>query len=346
MRRKFFASLGTILASVTILATSAMGASAATTTNTTNKTTTATSSGNALKISPVRTELTINPGETKTIDVYVQNITDKDIKLHTIVNDFTAGKDESGTPNIILDENKFAPLRSFKKYVTPIADFSVKPNEQHNVKVSIAVPKDADAGGYYGAVRFEPAGNDTNQNLSLSASVGSLVLVTVPGDLKENANIASLDTRKIDPKTNKETAGSFFTNGKNLFGAVRVQNTGNIQVQPFGKVLLKKSGKTLASYEINNTSPRGNVLPDSIRKFEFDVSKNVGAFGKYTMEANLGYGSKGELLTATKTFYIVPIPVMIIIGLVLLVILFAIFVLPRMIRSYNRRVVQKATGKK
>lgn len=342
MRRKIFASLGTILASVTILATSAVGASAATTTNTS----TLTGTGNALKVSPVRTDLTINPGETKTIDVYVQNITNAEIKLHTIVNDFVAGKDESGTPNIILDEKKSAPLRSFKKYVTPIGDFSVKPNEQHNVKVVIAIPKDADAGGYYGAVRFEPASSDTNQNLSLSASVGSLVLVTVPGDLKEQANIASLDTRKVDPKTNKELPGSFFTNGKNLFGAVRIENTGNIQVQPFGKVLLKKSGKTLASYEINNTSPRGNVLPDSIRKFEFDISKNVGAFGKYTLEANLGYGSKGELLTATKTFYVVPVPVMIIIGLVLLIILFAIFVLPRMIRSYNRRVVQKATGKK
>ena len=341
MRRKFLASLTAIM-SLVIVATSTSGAMAATNANTK----TLTGTGNALKISPVRTDLEIKPGETKTIDVYVQNITSANIKLHAIVNDFTAGKDESGTPNILLDENKFAPIRSFKKYVAPIGDFDVKPNEQHNVKVTIAIPKDAAAGGYYGAVRFEPAGSSSNQSLSLSASVGSLVLVTVPGDLKEQANIASLDVRKIDPKTNQESAGSFFTNGKYLFGAVRIENKGNIQVQPFGKVLLKKSGKTLASYEINNTTPRGNVLPDSIRKFEFDVSKNVGAFGKYTLEANLGYGTKGELLTATKTFYIVPVPVMITLGAILLVILFAIFVLPRMIKSYNRRIVQKATGKK
>ncbi len=343
MRRKFIASLGTILGAVVILATGAINASAATTTT---KTSTLAGSGNALKISPVRTDMAISPGETKTIDVYVQNITNADIKLHAIVNDFVAGKDESGTPNIILDENKSAPIRSLKKYVTPVGDFSVKPNEQHDVKVTISIPKGADAGGYFGAVRFEPASSDSNKMLSLSASVGSLVLVTVPGDLKEQANMASLDVRKVDPKTNKEVAGSFFTDGKHLFGAVRINNTGNIQVQPFGKVLLKKSGKTLASYEINNTSPRGNVLPDSIRKFEFDVSRNVGSFGKYTLEANLGYGTKGELLTASKTFYIVPVPVMIVIGVVLLVILFAIFVLPRMIKSYNRRVVQKATSKK
>jgi len=33
------------------------------------------SAGNGIRISPVRTELTINPGETKTFQITVQNIT-------------------------------------------------------------------------------------------------------------------------------------------------------------------------------------------------------------------------------------------------------------------------------
>ncbi|MGF7229410.1 MAG: WxL protein peptidoglycan domain-containing protein [Candidatus Saccharibacteria bacterium] len=344
MRRNIFASIGTVLASVAIVATSAIGASAATTATT--KSTTTTGSGNALKVSPVRTDLTINPGSSQTIDVYVQNISNSQIDLHPVVNDFVAGTDESGTPNILLNENQSAPIRSFRKYVTPLSDFTVAANDIHDVKVTITIPKGADAGGYYGAVRFEPSSANSNKMLSLSASVGSLVLVTVPGNLTEKANIASLDVRHVDPKTHKELAGSFFTSGKELAGAVRINNTGNIQVEPFGKVLLKKSGKVLASYDINNTAPRGNVLPDSVRKFEFDISKNVGAFGKYTLEANLGYGTKGQLLTATDTFYVVPVPVMIIIAAVLVVVLFAIFVLPRMIKGYNARVVQKATGGK
>lgn len=333
MRRKIFASFGIIVSALALIATASAPAMAATA-----------GSGNALRVSPVRTDLEIKPGNSKTIEVYVTNMSAETITLHPVVNDFVAGNDESGTPNILLDNSKSAPLRSFKKYVSALNDFSIKPNEQYTVKVTVAIPADADAGGYYGAVRFEPADVDSSKNLSLSASVGSLVLVTVPGDLVEQASLASLETRKVDPKTHQESIGSFFTSGKNLVGAVRIKNTGNVQVQPFGKVLLKKSGKVIATYEVNATQPRGNVLPDSIRRFEFDISTKATSFGKYTLEANLGYGSKGQLLTESKTFYVVPVPILIAVAVVLLVIVFAVLVLPKMIKSYNRRIVQKATG--
>lgn len=336
IRRKLFASIGLVFGAFAIVATSSLPAFAAT--NTTTKATAAPQgTGNALRVSPVRNDLEIKPGTSQTIDIYVQNLSSADVTLKPIINDFVAGKDESGTPNIILDENKSAPVRSFKQYVSPLENFTVKPTEQHDVKVTITIPKNADAGGYFGAIRFAPANTSTDQNLSLTASVGSLVLVRVPGDLRENANIVSLDARKDDD------ASTFFTSGKDLKGVVRIENTGNVQIQPFGKVLLKKSGKVLGTYEINNTQPRGNVLPDSIRRFEFKLD-DLGSFGKYTLEANLGYGTKGQLLTSSTTFYVVPVPILIIAGILLLIILFAIFVLPRLIKSYNRRVVQKATG--
>jgi hypothetical protein len=331
LRRRMFASLGLVVGAFAIVfSSSVLPAAAQTNTN----------GGNALKVSPVRNDLEIKPGATQTIDVYVQNLTAEPAKLKAIINDFVANKDESGAPSIILDENKSAPSRSLKQYVTKIPDFTLQPNENKNIKVTITIPANADAGGYFGAVRFAPASSDTNQTLSLSGSVGSLVLVRVPGDLKEKANIVSLDVRNKDNHAN-----TLYTSNKNLHGAIRIQNTGNVQLQPFGKVQLKKSGKVLGVYEINNVQPRGNVLPDSIRRFDFKLD-NLGSFGKYTLDANIGYGSKGELLTTSTTFYIVPVPVMIITAVVLALIIFAIFVLPKMIKKYNQRVIAKATGKK
>lgn len=330
VRRRMFASLGLVVGAFAIIFSSTLPAAAQNTNG----------SGNALKVSPVRNDLEIKPGATQTIDVYVQNLTKEPAKLKAIINDFVANKDESGSPSIILDENKSAPQRSLKQYVTKIDDFTLQPNENKNIKVKISIPADADAGGYFGAVRFAPAASDTNKTLSLSGSVGSLILVRVPGDLKEQANIVSVDVRNKDNHAN-----SLYTSSKDLHGAVRIENTGNVQLQPFGKVQLKKSGKVLGVYEINNTQPRGNVLPDSIRRFDFKLD-NLGSFGKYTLEANIGYGSTGQLLTKSTTFYIVPVPVMIIAALVLLLVIFAIFVLPKMIKKYNQRVVAKATGKK
>jgi hypothetical protein len=295
------------------------------------------STGNALKVSPVRNDLEIKPGASQTVDIYVQNMTSGSTKLRAIINDFVAGKDENGTPNIILDADQAAPSHSLKQYVEAIGDFTLAPNEQKNIKVKVTIPATASAGGYFGAVRFAPSSSTSDQNVTLSASVGSLLLVKVPGDIKEDLSVASFDVRKDDKP------GNFFTSGKGLKSIVRFQNKGDVQEAPFGKVILKKGAKTLASYEINNVQPRGNVLPDSIRRFGIDLDK-VSAFGKYKVEGNFGYGSKGQLLTASQTFYVVPIPVIVTAFVVLILIVLAIFVAPRMVKNYNRRVVQKATG--
>lgn len=297
------------------------------------------STGNALKVSPVRNDLEIKPGSSQTIDIFVQNMTAGSTKLRAIINDFVAGKDENGTPNIILDADQAAPSHSLKQYVEPIADFTLQPNEQKDIKVKVTIPATVAAGGYFGAVRFAPASANSDQNVTLSASVGSLLLVKVPGDIKEDLTVASFDVRKDDK------AASFFTSGKNLKSVVRFQNKGDVQEAPFGKVILKKGDKTLASYEINNLQPRGNVLPDSIRRFSVDLS-HVGSFGKYKVEGNFGYGSKGQLITTSQTFYVVPVSVIVVTITVIVLILLAIFVLPRMIKDYNRRVVQKASSTK
>jgi hypothetical protein len=297
-------------------------------------------SGNGLKISPVRTDITINPGTSQIVDVFVQNVTGSAATLQGVVNDFVADGDETGTPKLILDANDFAPSHSLKRLVAPIANFNIASGAQQDVKVKITVPAGAVAGGYYGAVRFAPASADTSKNLALSASVGSLILVKVPGNIVEQLSIKSFDVRKT---SNASIASSFFTSPKQLESVVRFGNTGNIQLEPFGKISLKKGSKVLQQVEINNTTPPGNVLPDSIRRFNIPLDK-VGSFGKYTIEGDFGYGSTGQLLTAKTTFYVVPITIIVIVILIILLILLAIFGLPKLIRRYNRNVIQRSNG--
>lgn len=297
----------------------------------------ATSGGNGLRVSPVRSDVTINPGQSYTLSVNVTNVTSSSADLQAIVNDFTANPDESGNPAIILDPTKYASSHSLKRFVQPIANFSLSPNETKAVSVIINVPKNAAGGGYYAAVRFAPASQtlEPNQNVSLAGSVGSLILVKVPGDIHEQLTIASFDARQND------TASTFFTTNKKITATVRFRNSGNLQEQPFGKILLKnRSGKTLASYEINNVQPAANVLPDSIRKFSIPVSK-VGHFGEFKLEGNFGYGSNGQLLSASTTFYVIPVwLILLVVGIVLLIV-FLIFGLPRLIKAYNQRVLRR-----
>jgi hypothetical protein len=299
---------------------------------------TASVGGNALKITPVRSDIEMDPGTSKVLDVTLTNLSGTAASLHGAVNDIASG-DEGGHPNIILDETQSAPSHSLKQYAQPIGNFTLGAGAQKDIKVTITVPKGAAGGGYYGAIRFYPQQVTGDKQLNLAASVGTIVLLKVNGTINEKLQMASFDIRRGD------NSAIVFTSGKGLTNVARFQNTGNIQVEPFGKMQLKRFGKVVAEYEVNTVDPKGNVLPDGIRRFDTKL-KDVGSFGKYTLEGNFGYGSTGQLLTAKLTFYVIPVPLAITLGIVLIVIILLIIFVPRMIRNYNRRILRRASRRR
>lgn len=293
--------------------------------------------GNGLRID-TRKDATIQPGTSQTITISVTNVTGAAATFQTIVNDFVANPDESGNPAIILDPTKYAPSHSLKRFISSAPVFSLQPGEEKNIPITIKVPANAAGGGYYGAIRFAPAdtANSPGKQISLSGSVGTLVLIKVPGDIKEQLSIAGVSVYSGKHSSN------FFTTNKDLSVYIRFQNEGNIQEAPFGKLLVKdRSGKTIGTYELNNINPPGSVLPDSIRRFEVPI-KTGGTFGQYKVEGNFGYGSAGQLLSVATTFYIIPASLIIIFVIVVVLLALAIFGIPRLIKAYNRRVLRRA----
>ncbi|HEY4963119.1 MAG TPA: hypothetical protein VIH90_00295 [Candidatus Saccharimonadales bacterium] len=296
--------------------------------------------GNGLRVSPVRSDITIKSGTSLVQNIIVTNVQTAPAQLQAIINDFSASSDESGNPAILVNGNQYAPTNSLKRFVEPIPGIiNVPAGQSVTVPVTINVPANAAGGGYYGLVRFSPANSASSptKNLSLAGSVGSLILLTVPGNIVNKLSITSFDARVNDmPKT-------LYFSSKGIDSVIRFQNEGNIQEQPFGKIILKNhSGKELYSTEVNNTSPRSNVLPNSIRKFTIPL-QHVGTFGIYTIEGNFGYGPNGQLLSASTTFYVVPVYAIVAFILLVLLIIFLVFGLPRIIKAYNQRVIAKAT---
>ncbi|MBL8121255.1 DUF916 domain-containing protein [Candidatus Saccharibacteria bacterium] len=294
--------------------------------------------GSGMRVEPVSTPLTINAGSSQTFTVRLTNVTSGAATYRAIVNDFVADKNELGHPALILDDDKYAPSHSLKRYVAPIQDVTVEPRKTKEVKVTVSIPQDAAGGGYFGAVRFAPTTGKQGQNITLSANVASLILVKVPGDIKENVVLETFDVRTGESESG---GSSFFSSNKNLVAVARFKNEGNIHMQPFGKVLVKKGDTVIQTTEINNTDPRGSVLPESVRRFSVKLDK-VASWGKYTVEGNFGYGSNGQLLSGKTSFFVLPL-MLIIVGVVAIgLIVFAIFGLPRMIKQYNAKVVRRA----
>src|SRR5690606_38760246 len=177
------------------------------------------SNGNSLRVSPLRTDVRIHPGETRKVPVYVENLESKPVTLKPIQNDFIAGDDESGTPAIILDENEYAPTHSLKRFMTPLDVITVQPGERRQVDVTIAVPADAQAGGYFGALRFAPSNTDGSQVVNVSGSVASLILLTVPGDLVE-----SLQLTDFEIHSNGKPMSRFLNSPDNVTAVIRLEN--------------------------------------------------------------------------------------------------------------------------
>lgn len=272
------------------------------------------SAGNGFRISPVRSEYTIEKGASQNLEMTVENPTGGTVTARGVVNNFIASEKEDGEPRLILDDNAPQPKNNFRNLVASIPELTLKPREKKDIVITIAVPADAEPGGYYGAIRFVPADGQGDGNVALTASVGSIVLVRVPGNLTEK-----LDLLDLGASQNGKLKG--FMTGGNLAVAARLKNTGNIHVQPFGKIQIKDMfGKIIKEYEINATEPRANILPDSVRKFENDIEKpKRGWFGRYTIIANIGYSQgSGDLISTQVSFWY--LPTWFLIGLFLLIV--------------------------
>ena len=296
-----------------------------------------TNSANVLKVSPVRSDIEVKAGETKKVQTTVTNLTKTPITIKAITNDFIAG-DERGTPALILDADKYAPTHSLKRFMKPIADVTIPAGKAKAIEVTIAVPKDAQAGGYFGAVRFAPTTPGDGGQVNLSGSVASLMLLTVPGPAIEKMNL----TEFVIQQGGK--SAPYFQSANDLQASVRFENKGNLQMGPFGKLSIKEGDKVVYDVNFNDKNPRDVILPDSARRWDIPL-KNIGSFGHYTVSATFTYGSKNQTVEVTESFWIIPQMVIIgtIVGILLLIALIVGIWL--FLRHYKRRVLRHHGGR-
>ena len=260
-------------------------------------------SGSGLQLSPTRTEISGQPGERKTFKLTLKNVTQSEVTAQVALNDFESDG-ASGTPKIIVDTKQRTPY-TLNNFLKNFNDVDLKAGESKDVNLAVEIPANAAPGAYFGALRYAavPKGQNqstTERQVALTASVAHLVFVEVPGDVNEQIAIDSLKASRSGK------SGSFFLKKPDQI-ATAVKNQGNGFSRPFGKVSVNGwFGKEVYSYDVNNTDPRGIVLPKSSRTF-LDSLKNVKLPGKYNLTASIAYGNGGEVVTYKSSFIYMPI---------------------------------------
>jgi hypothetical protein len=292
--------------------------------------------GSGLSISPTLSEFTLKPGQADTLDITLKNITSNDVTAQASIYDFESDNN-TGSPKI-LGESKEDNPHSIGKFITGLEDVPLKVGEQKKVTLPVQAPSDVVPGAYYGIIRYKavPAGENAPApgEVSLSASVGTIVLISVPGNVKEQVQLTGLHVYKGD------SDGTLFFDKPDKVG-VEIKNLGNGFVKPFGTVEVQSmTGKKIYSYQLNNTNPRATILPDSSRIFT-DALKNISGPGRYTVTASVSYGTGSQVLTLKKTFWYIPLWLAGIILAVLILLVLLAYMAYRRYRHDRKRAYKR-----
>jgi hypothetical protein len=201
---------------------------------------------------------------------------------------------------------------------------------------TVNVPLNAESGGHYGVLRFSstPPEEDGGK-VSVGASTGMLFLIRVSGEITESAKVASFTTAStVDDKQS-----SFFEKAPLKF-VTRIKNDGNVHLKPTGQIdVYDMFGGVVTTIKVNEV--KANVLPDSIRRFDTTLD-NGWMFGYYTANVTLGYGTQGQVVTGTTSFWVIPYKI---VAVALLVLITLVFILVRIMKVYNKRIIKKAIQK-
>ena len=293
--------------------------------------------GQALEIAPPIINLTGEPGQTINTEITLRDVSTTSLRVTAELNDFTANG-EDGTPKILLDEEEPTPY-SLVSWIDPIAPLLLEPKQLKKVPVTIKIPSNAAPGGYYGVIRFSGTAPDIETSgVSLSASLGTLVILRVKGDAKEQLETQELFTAGQDDKK------SSLFEGVPIRFITKIKNTGNTIEQPTGQIIITDMfGKKAAVVNVNLAQSR--ILPDSTRKFSENLEKsatgNMFLFGLYNAKMTLNYGDDQTVIGSTS-FWVIPYKIiLLVIGLIVATILAGRIFLKR----YADRAVGKSRGK-
>ncbi|MFH1404850.1 MAG: hypothetical protein ABIH21_02010 [Patescibacteria group bacterium] len=202
--------------------------------------------------------------------------------------------DDFGTPKF-LNDDKTTGLPSWVQF--PYRQISVPASTKIDIPFNVIIPSDVEFGSYWGAVMVSDAPYEIVQTngVSVSAKTAILVFLTIEGNTVKNA--ALLDFVSDD-------VGVFKTKVNTSF-QYRLQNQGNVYLEPKGEVVAKDMfGRVLASVSANENANK--LLPKSTRTYEGEIaSDSMFVIGPVTISLNLNENVGEFPIIAEYSFWVV-----------------------------------------
>jgi len=258
-------------------------------------------------IVPAKISLTIDKGQEKESVINVKNAGDSPIGVLIDVQDFVPMANTTNF-NFVRKAPGITSLVDWVKIDKKT--FELKPDESKDFYFTVKVPKDASPGSRFAVVFFStgaPPGE--GGQLNVSARVGSLVFLTVPGDFRQTGEISNFKTDK------------FFQKGPVSF-KFDFLNTGTVFFEPKGTITITN----VFNKEVAKVPVEGNVvLPTGLRSIESMWLTDQWLIGSYKAHLAISVTGKGDIAEADASFYAFPIIPGIVALVVLILLIFAVW---------------------
>lgn len=284
----------------------------------------------ALSVTPTIFEMAAVPGQQWESSVKVINQNAEPLTVYAEAVNF-APQGERGHGTFVPVYEDLSSGTTLAEWIEVSSEaFEITPEGSTEIPLTIKVPEEAAPGGHYAAIMIgtKPPTSADSPRVATAQVISSLFFVRIAGDVTEAGSIRSFQSLQK------------FIQTPEVSFALRFENKGNVHLQPQGEIVITNMwGRERGVIPINQKTHFGNVLPDSVRRFEFTWSGDF-AFsdiGRYQAVVTLGYGrDQRTFITRETSFWLVPVkPVLIILVSVIGSVLFVVW----MIRMYVRRML-------
>lgn len=255
-----------------------------------------------LTVTPPLYQISVNPGQLWQSTLKVVNSNEYPLTVYAEVVNFEA-QGEAG-------QGKFIPIVGDTSERATLAEwieigagpYVIPPEQTIDLSFFVEVPTDAPPGGHFAAILVStepPQIDDDMIALKTSQAITSLFFMRVEGDVVEKGDVREFTV--LDRSLELPEAQF----------SLRFENKGNVLLQPRGAIIITNMwGKERGVIPINSQTHFGNVLPKSIRNFNFTWKgeKSLTEIGRYRAEVSLAYGESGsQSAHAITYFWIIPI---------------------------------------
>lgn len=261
----------------------------------------------SISISPVILDYALFPGEQEEFLVDVTNLGEEAVKLKPEILSFTA-EDLTGGVKIIENSEFTDVLKQWLFFVDNV--FELKPKERKNFRFMLTLPNNAAVGGHYGIVAFKTineAQSVEGTGAALSGRIGTLLLLTVKGDIKRESRVLSFNIPSVYLRDQVPIQIGI----KNL-GTTHELLTGSVKI-------FNLFGNSVAEL----TLPPYILLPQKSRIYNLSWNNpwQAGFFKAQLSAKDLG----GQEISSEVKFYHFPIRGVVFIVSVLLIIIFLLW---------------------